>query len=271
MTESQRIQAQWLQARQEGHTVERVGPFVVLLHPTDEALDTNVALLQLPTLEISQQWLEELQVTFAAHGRLPAAIQWIEADMPHLAASLQAVGFRERLQDVLLICTRQTLRSPAPLPGLTFVTLTQTALLADVREGLDVNEFGFDPTSAQPATDEQAERFRATLGTARAFTARLDGEGAGAGMSTPPYGGVTELTGIATLERFRGRGIATALTAYMTQSAFTQGCNLVFLTTANPIARRAYERAGFQPVGMVLTYEANRHQGVDAEREVVSR
>jgi predicted GNAT family acetyltransferase len=90
-------------------------------------------------------------------------------------------------------------------------------------------------------------------------------------MYTSPEGSVTELTGIATLDRFRGRGIATALTAYMTHSAFTQGCDLVFLTTANPIARRAYERAGFQPVGMVLTYVANRRQGADSEREVISR
>src|SRR5271166_1646195 len=102
MTESRRIQAYLPRARQEGHTVERVGPFVVLLHPTDEALDTNVALLQQPTDEVSQQWLEELQVTFTGHGRLPA-IRWIEADMPHLAASLQAAGFREHLQDVLLV------------------------------------------------------------------------------------------------------------------------------------------------------------------------
>jgi predicted GNAT family acetyltransferase len=243
--------------------VEQVGPFVVLLHPTDEAVDTNVALLQQPTSEVSQDWLEELQVTFTAYGRQPA-IRWLEADTPHLAASLQAAGFREHLQDVLLACTPQTLRSPAPLPGLTFVTLTQTASLADVREGLDVNEFGFDPTSAQPATEEQAERFRATLGAARAFTARLDGEGAGAGMYTPPDEGVTELTGIATLERFRGRGVATALTAYMTHSAFTQGCDLVFLTTSNPIVRRAYERAGFLSAGVVLTYVANRRQGADS-------
>ncbi len=270
MTESRRIQAYLPRARQEGHTVAHVGPFVVLLHPTDEALETNVALLQQPTIEVSQGWLEELQATFAAHRRLPA-IRWIEADMPHLAASLQAADFREHLQEVLLICTPQTLRSPALLPGLTFVTLTQTAPLADVREGLDVNEFGFDPTSAQPATEEQAERFRATLGAARAFTARLDGEGAGAGMYTPPYGRVTELAGIATLDRFRGRGIATALTAYMTQSAFTQGCDLVFLATSNPIARRAYERAGFQPVGMVLTYVANRRQRAASEQEVVLR
>ena len=90
-------------------------------------------------------------------------------------------------------------------------------------------------------------------------------------MYTPPYGGVTELAGITTLDRFRGRGIATALTAYMTQSAFTQNCDLVFLTTSNPIARRAYERAGFQPAGMVLTYVASHGQGAASEREIMSR
>lgn len=43
----------------------------------------------------------------------------------------------------------------------------------------------------------------------------------------------------------------------MASSAFAQGCDLVFLWTANPVARRAYEHAGFQPVGEVLTYVAS--------------
>ena len=68
--------------------------------------------------------------------------------------------------------------------------------------------------------------------------------------------GVTELAGIATLEQYRGKGIAAALTAHMASSAFAQGCDLVVLTTSNPAARRAYEHAGFRPVGDVLTYVA---------------
>ena len=76
-------------------------------------------------------------------------------------------------------------------------------------------------------------------------------------MFTSPRAGVTELMGIATLEQYRGRGIAAALTAYMASAAFTQGCDLVFLTAVSAAARRAYERAGFHPMGDELTYVAS--------------
>lgn len=47
----------------------------------------------------------------------------------------------------------------------------------------------------------------------------------------------------------RSRRIAAAPMAYLANSAFAQGCDLAFLTTADPVARRAYEHAGFQPPG----------------------
>jgi predicted GNAT family acetyltransferase len=43
----------------------------------------------------------------------------------------------------------------------------------------------------------------------------------------------------------------------MAEVALACGCDLVFLKTANPAARRAYERAGFQPLSTVLTYVAS--------------
>jgi predicted GNAT family acetyltransferase len=42
----------------------------------------------------------------------------------------------------------------------------------------------------------------------------------------------------------------------MAEAAIEHGCDLVFLKTTNPAARRAYERVGFQPLGAVLTYVA---------------
>jgi predicted GNAT family acetyltransferase len=167
------------------------------------------------------------------------------------------MGFSEHQQETLLVCTPESwLRAPAPMAGLTFITITDASPQDEVRESLDVNEFGFDPTTEQPATDEHAVRFRTTLRAARTYTARLDGYPAGVGRYTTPMAGVTELAGIATLEQYRGRGIAAVLTAHMASSAFTQGCDLAFLTTANPAARRAYEHVGFRPTGDVLTYVA---------------
>lgn len=269
MTIAERVQQYVIEIRPQTRTATLVGPFTVLLHPTSDTIESNVAIPHTsPSEALEQNWHEALRAAFASQGRIPA-IQWIAEFAPHLAPMLQAKGFSEYQRETLLVCTPETRsRTPAPVAGLTFVTITDASPLDEVRESLDVNEFGFDPDAAQPATDEQAENFRATLQTARAFTARLHGRPASAGMYTAPVAGVTELLGIATLEQYRGQGIAAALTAHMASSAFAQGCDIVFLWTANPAARRAYEHAGFQPVGEVLTYVASaaspfQHEAAD--------
>lgn len=52
-----------------------------------------------------------------------------------------------------------------------------------------------------------------------------------------------------------------ALASYMVQTALEHGCDLVFLRTTSPAARRAYERAGFQPLGSVLPYTEGASDG----------
>ena len=71
---------------------------------------------------------------------------------------------------------------------------------------------------------------------------------------SPPAGGVAELVGIATLGPYRRRGVAASLTTYAAQTAFTLGVDLVYLSTTNPDARRVYERLGFQPCAVQLTF-----------------
>jgi GNAT superfamily N-acetyltransferase len=233
----------------------QVGPFSVHLHPADDAVEKNVAMPGRREIAELRNWLEPLEEAFATHGRVPA-IEWLEGYASQLSGTLRELGFREYHQQILLICTTTMLGTVSPIPGLSFIEITDASPIPDVRENLDVNEFGFDPSGARPATDEQAREFRATLGAARAFTARLAGQATSAGMYTAPHLGVTQLMGITTLEAFRGQGLAGALTARMTATALKCGCDLVFLTTDNPAARRAYELVGFQPLGAVLTYVA---------------
>jgi len=247
-------------SRQSNRTSLAVGPFVVLFHLSDDAVERNVAMPVLPEIGAPEGWLEPLRQAFAEHGR-PPAINWVEDYAPELASTLHQVGFHEHQRESLFDWPAETVRGDISLPDLTFLQITDTSSLADVREGLDVNEFGFDPTGAQAATDEQASAFRATLSSARAFTARLSGHPAGAGMYTTPQEGVTELTGVATLKEFRGRGVAGALTAFMARTALEHGCDLVFLKTTSPEARRAYARAGFRSVGSVLTYTTSDING----------
>ena len=73
-------------------------------------------------------------------------------------------------------------------------------------------------------------------------------------MFNPPHASVTELLGIATVDDFRRRGVASYLSAYAASVAFERGVELVYLSTKNPAARRVYERLGFRPHAVLLFY-----------------
>jgi GNAT superfamily N-acetyltransferase len=150
----------------------------------------------------------------------------------------------------LLVCTADTLRPPRAVSGMSVIEVGAASPLADLRENLDLNARGFDPAAAF-ATDEQAAEFARDLGTAMAFTARLSGQGAAAGMYLTPHANVTELAGIATLEPLRGQGIGAALTAAIAAHAFDNGVTVAFLVTDNPTAQRVYERVGFRAIGSI--------------------
>ena len=147
----------------------------------------------------------------------------------------------------VLACAAADLVPPVVPPGLTFVILDSAAPVADIQVGLDANALGFDP-EAPLATVAEAEAFRAELEQGRALTALLDGVPAGAGMVTAPHAGIAELMGITTLEAYRGRGIAAAITAELARIAFGLGVDTAILSTDNPIAYRVYRRIGFRPV-----------------------
>jgi ribosomal protein S18 acetylase RimI-like enzyme len=232
--------------------VVRIAPFTLFFHPTDDAIYFNYAIPDEPAGAYLREPLAALRAEFRARRRTPR-FEFIEAFAPDLPAALESNRFAEESRLHLMVCTPETVRPAPPVPGLSLITLDGASALAAVRENLDTNNRGFNP--ATEATDEEAaESFRGKLGEARAFTAYLDGRAAGAGMYTTPLDGLTELVGIATLEEYRRRGIAGALTAHATHTAFEQGVETVFLTAADERAGRVYERVGFRPFATMLAY-----------------
>jgi predicted GNAT family acetyltransferase len=73
-------------------------------------------------------------------------------------------------------------------------------------------------------------------------------------MYTMPIEGITELVGIATVPEFRRRGVATAVTAHVLQTAFAAGVDVACLSASDAEAGRIYRRVGFRPLGVVLAY-----------------
>jgi predicted GNAT family acetyltransferase len=90
-----------------------------------------------------------------------------------------------------------------------------------------------------------------------AVLARVDGEPAGGGGCLEVRGGTTEVVGIGTLPRFRGRGVAAAVTARLVERAFAAGADLVVLTPDSEATGRIYARCGFSTCGEMLHLRAD--------------
>jgi predicted GNAT family acetyltransferase len=64
--------------------------------------------------------------------------------------------------------------------------------------------------------------------------------------------GTSELAGVGTRPAYRGRGIAAAVTASLTELMLAKGNESVWLEYGGDGSRRVYERVGFRPSGRRL-------------------
>lgn len=253
MDTATRLQAHLRESARLRYDAVPAPPFTLFLHPASSLPESNYAIPDEALDAAPVGGLGALRGAFLARARHPRLV-FVQAYAPALAAACAAAGWLEMEREHLLIATPATLQPPAPVPGLEIEMLDAHAPLAAIRENLDTNEQGFNPDQAAPATEADALVFREGLGASRAFTARLGGQAVAAGMFTTPQAGVTELAGITTLPPFRRRGIAAALTAAMARAAFDSGLDLVFLGAHEAATVRVYERVGFQPCSVLLTY-----------------
>jgi ribosomal protein S18 acetylase RimI-like enzyme len=198
--------------------------------------------------------LAALREAFETRHRLPR-FEFIAEATPGLPAVLQAAGFVEEGRNPLLICTVESFRPAAAVPGLAVVTLTADSPVADLCAAGTVQARSFGAEDAPEMAEAEGERQRARLAAgAGTFLARLDGAPVAAADFTVPLDGFTELVGIATLPAYRRRGIASALTARAVQEAFARGVRVAFLGAEDERAGRVYERVGFRPFATALAY-----------------
>ena len=248
-----RIQAQLRHSAHLNFEAVAVPPFTLFFNPDDDSPYANYAIPDGPAGGEIHAPLAELRSLFRARRRKPR-FEFIEACAPDLAAGLRANGFVEEARHQLMICTPESVRSVPDVPGLAVSILPGDAPLAQVQEFVNVVHHAFDPGAMAEVTEAEAEQYLRRYGSTRMIVARLGGKTVGGGSLMPPYQGLAEIAGIGTLEAFRRRGVASALTAYAARTAFEQGLDLVFLTAANEQAGRVYERAGFRPYGVALAY-----------------
>jgi GNAT superfamily N-acetyltransferase len=239
------------EARQD-HEVVSSPPFTLFFHPTNARSWANYALPDASGNNPVQDGLRRLQTLFPEHDRTPC-LRFIEEVFPHLPPMLRSSGWFEVERPQVMICTPETFQSAPGVLGLSITSFSQQSSVEEICEGLDTTALGFNP-QAERATPQEAEAFRQNRLFSRTYTARLQEQPVGAGRFTEIHQGWTELGGITTLSPFRRRGIAAALTAFLTQEAFRQGATHAFLL-AGKQASRVYERVGFLPSATLMVYE----------------
>lgn len=250
----ERIQMQLRAAVRLSHDAVAVPPFTCFFNPDSDATYANYAIPDAPVgvgVEASLRAVAEL---FRERQRRPR-FEYLEGFAPDLATVLEQQGYQCNMRSLLMVCTPDTLTPPPWPAGFTVEALTPATPIDVVQDLMTIQARAFGDPDAPRTTVTEAQQFLTRFAAMQLFLARLNGAPVSVASLTAPHAGIAELAGVATSAAFRRRGFAAALTYAVTQAAFAQGIDQVFLTAVNVEAGHAYARAGFTPCGSGLVYE----------------
>jgi ribosomal protein S18 acetylase RimI-like enzyme len=213
--------------------------------------------------------LEEVERVRARQRELgaPQAFEWVEETSPALGPVLREAGLEVERHPLMVLA--EPLAVPAP-DGVRISVLSEsdpdhvlggtTAAVAAAFGDVDAVE-AFDRAERVDALRARLSGGRLRLVGAFAAEERDDATAQGprvmavGGGSHSPRGAVSELTGIAVLPRWRGRGVGAALTAALVDDARARGVRTVFLSAGSQRVADLYARVGFVRVGTACTAE----------------
>jgi ribosomal protein S18 acetylase RimI-like enzyme len=222
------------------------GGFIVGFDPATTSPYINYA-TPLPGAEPTRQDVAALIAAFRTRGLKPR-LEFAPDAAPAVEPALCAAGFTTEAVHEYLVCTPATLTMPRS--GAADVPVVETpasdrdyaaidAALAEAFTG----EFAASPEGAA-----RLRRIQENGGAVRFVRAPGGGCAGGATCSAPAVG-TAELAGVGTRPAFRGRGIAAAVTAALTEAMFARGAESVWLEYSGEGSRRVYERVGYRPRG----------------------
>ena len=221
----------------------QIGPFTIFFRRDSEMPELTYAR---PTALLTAGAADDIRRVRDACTERGRASRWefLPGLFPELAPLLAAAGFPEPAVRPLMAVAVDDFRKEA-LADVAIRRLGsgETAPFSRVL----AEAFGMESEGDGPADELAPMVERGSV----AFGAWVDGEPAAAGLHVP-HGEVTELAGIGTLERFRRRGIAGALTSALAEDAMGRGCRLVFLSAADETVQRVYARLGFRAIGEAM-------------------
>ncbi len=247
------LQAQLRFGASQGLTPIYAPPFTIYFNPDSDSLFANYAIPDTPGEGDLSHAITALKTEFHARQRTPR-LEYLEDFAPDLAEALEANGFVQEIRTLLMVCSPAGFRTPPEVPGLSIQPVNGQSPLEDQRAAVTVQRRAFGSDDAPEATVEEATQYFTRWVSQQMFLAKLDGQPASVASLMPPYDGIAEIAGIATVSAFRRRGIGAAITAHAARVGFNQGLEAVFLTAMDERAGRVYTRVGFHGIGSGLAY-----------------
>ncbi|MCX5206437.1 GNAT family N-acetyltransferase [Streptomyces sp. NBC_00237] len=248
-----------------------VGGFVAGFDPSTTDRNLNYA-TPLPGARPTDRDVADLVEAFRARGLVPR-LEFAPDGAPAVEPALRRAGFTTEAVHPYMVCTPATLVTPAGfrVPSAdhppVHVAVPRTdddfaAIDAALSEayGAEIPPASVTNASATNAGAARLRRIEAGGGAVR-FVRAPDGSCAGAATCSAPAAGTAELAGVGTRPAYRGRGIAAAVTASLSETLFARGAGSVWLEYEGEDARRIYERVGFRPHGtrLYMALENSEH------------
>ncbi|ASQ94411.1 GNAT family N-acetyltransferase [Streptomyces sp. 11-1-2] len=233
------------------------GGFVAGFEPGTTSPYINYA-TPLPGTRPTARDVKELIEAFRVRDLKPR-LEFAPDAAPAVEPALREAGFTVEAVHAYLVCTPERLTLPQDTesgPAAVPVSVPSTdedyrAIDAALSEAF-VGEFASSPEGAA-----RLRRIQEDGGAVR-FVRAPDGGCAGGATCSAPAVGTAELAGVGTRPAFRGRGIAAAVTAALTETMFARGAQSVWLEYSREGSRRVYERVGYQPLGTRLYMSLER-------------
>ncbi|GAA0282620.1 GNAT family N-acetyltransferase [Actinomadura nitritigenes] len=229
-----------------GDTAVRVPPFLARFDEHGDGLFFNYAVPD-DGARPGPSDVRDLVGAFADRRRTPR-LEYLPAAAPAVEAALLAAGFAVERRLPILTCAG-TPPMPAVDGAFEIVRASDDAQLWQVAR-VQSEAYGMPEATAHDVARLRAVADRGGL-VALAVDAAT-GEGAGAGQFGPPHEGVSELAGVGVRASHRRRGIAAALTAWLTREGRGAGISTPFLMPDNDGAERIYRRAGYERAAEIL-------------------
>ncbi|GAB2852398.1 GNAT family N-acetyltransferase [Actinoallomurus bryophytorum] len=226
--------------------VVEAGGFVAGFDPGTTSPYINYA-TPIPGAEPARRDVAALVAEFRTRGLRPR-LEFAPGAAPEVEPALRAAGFTVEEVHEYLVCTPATLSFSARTPLLVETPVSDqdyASIDATMSEAF-TGEYVSSPNGA-----DRLRRAQENGGSVR-FVRAPDGGCAGGASCSVPAVGTSELSGVATRPAFRGRGIATAVTAALTEAMFALGTRSVWLEYSGEGSHRVYERVGYRPEGTRL-------------------